>query len=530
LNQSIIRFKRGTSLSTSPTGRWDRAESPGAESHCVLVVGPCGRKRTRFSGKLAGPILTVNLASHWSLTTGIISRICSLSNLIWGSSCIGKDCHLTCTLQGNIIINSRERKFSIRDTSNSKSEKGSARSSFSLYTPPFCYSWYKVKQILPVLFLFLLYLAFPPTIFAQVVINEFSVNPPNRSDWIELYSSEVVDISDWIVADEAGDFFTIPSGTTLGSGIYYVFFKYQRLNNDRDTIYLKDNLGNPINTIRYGYEGEVCLPGTDGSIARIPDGGNIYDRLLANTKGTTNGEIITDYCPTSTPTPTLSPDPTASPTVTESTTPTQTPSPTPANSIYKINPAKDGNNQPLTGVKIYIDNLYTHHEDGETLEFCQGCFCDNDKQVSCELGPHTTKLTKAGYSDWSDQHHFSPGEDYEISPILSLIPTSGPTASSTQTPTTSPTKTPTPTKPTSTLPPKPSPSNQQPTTNNSPTSSPSSILGVSTSSSVINPSPEPTTLNPEPITNNSATKYTFIFGVIISSLAGGVLYFRHRND
>jgi hypothetical protein len=377
-----------------------------------------------------------------------------------------------------------------------------------------------VKQILPVLFLFLLYLAFPRTIFAQVVINEFSVNPPDKYDWIELYSPEVIDISDWILADEAGDFFTIPPGTTLGSGIYYVLSKYQRLNNDRDTIYLKDNLGNPINSIRYGYEGEVCLPGTDGSIARIPDGGNTYDRLLANTKGATNGEIITEYCQT--PTVSSTPTPTVSPTVTESPTSIPTPSPTPANSIYKINPAKNGSGQPLTGVKIYIDNLYIHHEDGETLEFCQGCFCDNDRQVSCELGPHTTKLTKAGYSDWSEQHHFSPGEDYEISPILSLIPTSSPTISSTQTPTQTPT--PSPLKisaPTSTV-------TKTPT---SAISSPSSILGISTFSGLIIPATSSTTpINDfKPAPGNSVLKYTFIFGALVASVSGGLLYFRHRN-
>jgi hypothetical protein len=381
-----------------------------------------------------------------------------------------------------------------------------------------------VKQILPVLFLFLPYLAFPQTIFAQVVINEFSVNPPDKYDWLELYSPEVIDISDWILADEAGDFFTIPPGTTLGSGIYYVLSKYQRLNNDRDTIYLKDNLGNTINSIRYGYEGEVCLPGADGSIARIPDGANTYDRLSVNTRGGTNGEIITEHCQAPTASSTPAPTPTVSPTVTESPTSTQTPSPTPANSIYKINPAKDGNSQSLTGVKIYIDNLYTHHEDGETLEFCPGCFCDNDKQVPCEPGQHTTKLTKAGYSDWSQTHNFSPGEDYDISPILSLIPTSGPTTSSTQTPTPTPTHTPTPLKTSA-------PTSTTTKTPVSTTSSPSSILGISTLSGlIITATPSSLQTNDfQPAPDNSVLKYTFIFGALVASASGGLLYFRHRN-
>ncbi|KKT49671.1 MAG: hypothetical protein UW41_C0003G0038 [Candidatus Collierbacteria bacterium GW2011_GWC2_44_18] len=265
-------------------------------------------------------------------------------------------------------------------------------------------------------------------------------------------------------------------------------------------------------------------------------------------------DIATNYDSSPVTVSVLDATPTVSPTATPTTktpTLTQSPSPTPAKSIYKINPPKDGNNQLLTGVKIYIDNLYTHHEDGETLEFCTGCFCDNDKLVPCGPGEHTTKLIKAGYSEWSEQRNFSPGGNYEISPIFSPVPTSVSTTSSIQTPTPTTVKTPTPT-PFKTLTPTlviarlgtPNQSNLTPSV-----SSPSSILGIftdSTISSVVigdlpagrqgSDSDAAIQISQFPPSNhalslpNSVLKYTFIFGVIISSLAGGVLYFRHRSD
>jgi len=171
-------------------------------------------------------------------------------------------------------------------------------------------------------------LVFNP-VFAQVVINEFSVEPSDKYDWIEIYSPEIIDISNWKVGDEAGDFFTIPEGTSLGSNIYYIVSKYQRLNNDKDTIYLYDQNGNEKDSIKYGYEGEACLPSTDGSIARIPDGNSTYDRLLNHTKGQTNGLLVTDSCPVPTPTPTPTPRPTNIPTPTPTPTSKPTPIPTP---------------------------------------------------------------------------------------------------------------------------------------------------------------------------------------------------------
>lgn len=197
----------------------------------------------------------------------------------------------------------------------------------------------KLSVILLFLFAFF---CLPSAVCAQVVINEFSVNPSDKYDWIELFSTEVTNISNWKMADETGDFFTIPEGTSLGPGIYYIISKYQRLDNDKDTIYLYDKDNNLKNSIKYGYEGEVCLPSESGSIARIPDGNSTYDRLLTNTKEQSNGNIVTDPCPTPTPEPTATATATAESTVAPTATPTPSPTPTPT-----ATPAKTASPTPV---------------------------------------------------------------------------------------------------------------------------------------------------------------------------------------
>ncbi len=191
-----------------------------------------------------------------------------------------------------------------------------------------------IKVLKYLVFVFVFLFIFASVVSAQVVINEFSVLPTDKYDWVELYSPTTIDISGWKLADETGVFEIIPGGTSLGPGIYYTVTKYQRLDNDKDTIYLYDQSDNQKNVIKYGYVGEVCLPSADGSIARIPDGGNTYDRLLTNTKSLTNGISFTDPCPTLTPEPTSTPTPTSNPTntPTPTATPIKTPTPTPTKS------------------------------------------------------------------------------------------------------------------------------------------------------------------------------------------------------
>lgn len=164
--------------------------------------------------------------------------------------------------------------------------------------------------------------------------------------------------------------------------------------------------------------------------------------------------------------------------------PTPSPSPTPTTSstqttpkaIYKINKSKDNTGADLNSVQIYVDDIYIHHEDDETLEFFLGHECYSG--VSCDLGNHKIILKKDGYSNWEDNKNLQAGTNYEVNPILILSASSPtPTPTSTKTPTPVPTKTPTP-KPTSTPTPDPTSSSQ------------SEILGESTSLPIQTPSDE----------------------------------------
>jgi len=120
-------------------------------------------------------------------------------------------------------------------------------------------------------------------------------------------------------------------------------------------------------------------------------------------------------------------------------------------------------------------------------------------------------------------------------PTVTLNPTKTPTPTAIKTPTPTPLKTSTPTK---TLTPTP-PVIANPTlvgrgNLTPPDSSRSSILGMSTASAspdviIARSGSDAAISNSRSAFNASNLKYTFIFGVIITSLSGGVLYFRHRN-
>jgi len=123
-------------------------------------------------------------------------------------------------------------------------------------------------------------------------------------------------------------------------------------------------------------------------------------------------------------------------------------------------------------------------------------------------------------------------------PTATAIPTPEPsiTLNPTKTPTPTPVKTSTPTQaptPTATLivtkKITPTVSIYETPTQAISSASSFAVLGSSTTSSSLSTA-TPDTLVPETSSNNSILKYTFIFGVIISAVSGGFLYFRHRNS
>lgn len=387
-----------------------------------------------------------------------------------------------------------------------------------------------MKRILPILFLFFCVFLSPKSVFAQVVINEFS-SFNNPGDWVEIYndSPDSIDLSYYIIRD-----FTktqkVPLSGILASKSFTIFDLKDYLNKNGDVIkliHITDGVEDtqPVMTVCYGDKVKECAvikvgcySLENGSIGSYPsNGGNIFERFATDTKNNTNENAQLDPCPT--PTETITEN------TTEITTTIETPTPTPAKAVYKINEPKDQDGQPLTGVKIYIDNLYTHHEDNETLEFCDSCFCDNDKIVPCGFGEHTVKLTKTGYSDWSVIRNFTQGTNDEVTPILTKISESTPNPTVSPTSTQTPASTSTPTKaPTITL-----------KTNSATSSSTvSAVLGESTDSASIS-SEFIANIESTPPTEKKVNKPTnyktpFFIGLFLAISSGALLYFRHRKD
>ena len=354
--------------------------------------------------------------------------------------CVTRTCRLTSPLQYHINNISRERKFSIRDTSNSKSEKGSARSSFSLYTPPFCYSWYKVKQILPVLFLFLLsFLVFTQHTLAV----SFTIDNPVRE----------------------GDYFIVDASISgISSSSAYVFGMFTNKDNPD---YFGFTWGQKEDWVKY--------------------------------QSTTKEFISTNL-------PILLRD-----------------------TLQKIWIKPDFQNSGYKGPGDYFLKLkrYTGSSDGSAGD-------SNVLTVSLLETTPTPTPTEEITNTPSPTPTPAPTTGPTPEPTITLSPTKTPTPTAIKTPSPIPLKTPTPTPlktPTLTSSVIASPTlghgNLTPTIE----SSPSSILGTSTSSGLLSsvPSAEPTAGNFAPSTSNSVLKYTFLFGLFISLLAGGVLYFRHRN-
>lgn len=297
-------------------------------------------------------------------------------------------------------------------------------------------------------FLFLISTA---SVCAMVFINE--VSPISSPEWVELYNTNSSPISlrgysiDFGSESQKKSF--CDNETIDLNGYKLIVLTSNWLNNLGDVVNLK-NGDDIVDSIGYGSGYSLAKPrsGTD-SITRYPDGSGNW--IMTNQQSQ-RGDIVSFDCPTPTPTPTT----TESSTPTATSTSTKTPTPSPAKSIYKINESKDQDSQLISSVKIYVDNLYTHHEDDEILEFCDGCYCDDAKTIQCGYGEHTIKLTKTEYSEWSEQRNFSPGANYEVTPIFTKIPpepsntitlTTTPTLKATTTPTPPPvlTKTPSPT-------------------------------------------------------------------------------------
>jgi len=94
---------------------------------------------------------------------------------------------------------------------------------------------------------------------ASVVFNEILPNPKGsdkENEWIELKndSDKAIDISNWLISDLSKRTFTIPKDKKLGPKEIIVFKSKETkiiLNNDKETLFLKDDKNNIIDSLSY---------------------------------------------------------------------------------------------------------------------------------------------------------------------------------------------------------------------------------------------------------------------------------------
>lgn len=122
--------------------------------------------------------------------------------------------------------------------------------------------------------------------YPQVVLNEMMPKPGDDYDWVELYnrSNRNVDISGWQLVDTTGIFKTFTLGTILNNGNFETVTDYQRLTNSGDTIYLKNQSGEIVDSRSYT-GGEVQ---DDKSIGRNPDGAGNWKSCTSSSKNSSN--------------------------------------------------------------------------------------------------------------------------------------------------------------------------------------------------------------------------------------------------
>ncbi|MFH1431633.1 MAG: lamin tail domain-containing protein [archaeon] len=127
---------------------------------------------------------------------------------------------------------------------------------------------------------------------ALIVINEVELNPPSQYDddeWIELYNTGDYpeDISGYTLTDGGGMVDTIPSGTIIGPGEFFVFtedISGLSLDNADESITLNNSFGQIEDVTPTLIDSANNL----STWQRIPDGDNNW-QFLEGTAGASNG-------------------------------------------------------------------------------------------------------------------------------------------------------------------------------------------------------------------------------------------------
>lgn len=121
----------------------------------------------------------------------------------------------------------------------------------------------------------------------QAVINEFMSDPgDDEVEWIELYNNinQEIDLSGWKIIDGSGAVTNLSGKIgSVGDSRFFIVEKPKgALNNDGDTIVLRDSTGNIIDQVAYGdWSGNAAknAPAADDpdSTARLIDGQNSFN-------------------------------------------------------------------------------------------------------------------------------------------------------------------------------------------------------------------------------------------------------------
>lgn len=186
----------------------------------------------------------------------------------------------------------------------------------------------KPTSLISLLLTLVFTLAFPKTISAQVVINEFDVFATPQAVELLNISDQAVDISGWYLDDNGGaTYLTIPNQSSISPRTCVVIRGSLNLNTTTtDTIRLFDTTAYPTGLSAHLIDSYAYTQFTTAgnSYARNPDGDGLFV-VLPSSLGLTNSSQAdcTAIAPTSSPTPT----PIPTPTITHTPTPLMTPVP-----------------------------------------------------------------------------------------------------------------------------------------------------------------------------------------------------------
>jgi len=204
------------------------------------------------------------------------------------------------------------------------------------------------------------------SVFGQIVINEFTIEPDQS---VELWNSspDTVNLENWVLDDSGGaTFYTLPPNSNILPQSCLVFtsnFNLNRTTPDMLRLFNPDHLA----VDSYAY---TQSPGLNQSWQRVPDGGELWQSGGSTlSQSNTTGESclrLADPTPTASLTPTTASDPT--PTSTNS--PSSSPTPPLTRGIY-LNEALVNPDNEAEWIEIYNHNDYTveltnwYYDDGQ---------------------------------------------------------------------------------------------------------------------------------------------------------------------